>query len=288
MNFASNKLFRSEKEVARREARSEWERLDEGGDADYFVRTLSEITAWDFVREYKEKSFALLGLAPGRAVLDVGCGLGDDVIALRERVSPSGRAVGIDLSGELIERARQAAQEQGVAVELEQANAEDLPFEDGAFDSCRSDRVLQHLSDRERAIAEMSRVLVPGGHLVTIDPDWETLVFDLPDRALTRTICRAMCDRVHNGWAAHQTPGLLLAAGFEEIGVVPVTSVLTDLAAARAVLEMDAALEDMVGRGALDRETVSRWYEMVERAEAEGRFFNGMTGFITHARKPSR
>ncbi len=267
------------------EQRSGWERINESSRPDYYVHTLATITGWEFVQEYKQLSYALLQLGPGDWVLDMGCGMGDDVAQLAERVGYTGRAIGIDLSQEMIAQARQRHQHLPQS-EFQVADATALPFPDASFQACRADRVFQHLARREQALAELVRVLRPGGRLVCIDPDWETLVFDLPDRPLTRKVCAAISDRVKNGWAAHQTARMAADAGLTELAVRPITSILNDLALARAVLEMDVALQELGDRGVLSADELRRWWALLEEVNAAGRFFGAMTGFITFARKP--
>lgn len=269
------------------EQRSDWERINESSRPDYYLQTLATITGWEFVQEYKQLSYALLQLEPGGHVLDVGCGTGDDVAQLAERVGCTGSAVGVDLSQEMIAQARRRYQESLPQTEFQVADASSLPFDDGVFHGCRADRVFQHLAQRERALRELVRVLRPGGRLVCIDPDWETLVFDLPDRALTRKVCAAITDRVKNGWAAHQTARMAAEAGMIEVAVRPITSVLNDLNLARAVLEMDTALKDLEERGALTAEELRAWWAQLEAVNQTGYFFGAMTGFMTVAKKPT-
>lgn len=268
------------------EQRSGWERINESARPDYYVHTLATITGWEFVQEYKQLSYTLLQLEPGARVLDVGCGMGDDVAQLADRVGPAGRAIGVDLSQKMIAQAQQ--RHRGLPQsEFQVADASALPFADGSFHACRADRVFQHLARREQALAELIRVLQPGGRLVCIDPDWETLVFDLPDRQLTRKVCAAICDRVKNGWAAHQMARMAADAGLVELAVRPVTSILNDLVLARAVLEMDVALQELEERGVLSAEELRRWWALLEEVNGAGRFFGAMTGFITFAKKPA-
>jgi ubiquinone/menaquinone biosynthesis C-methylase UbiE len=95
--------------------------------------------------------------AQGREVLEVGCGTG----LLLERIdSFAGRAVGVDLSPGMLERARARG------LEVEEASATSLPFEDASFDVVCSFKVLAHVREIEHAVREMVRVARPGGTLV--------------------------------------------------------------------------------------------------------------------------
>jgi ubiquinone/menaquinone biosynthesis C-methylase UbiE len=93
----------------------------------------------------------------GRDVLEVGCGTG----LILERVAGfARRAVGIDLSPGMLARARDRG------LEVHEADCAALPFDDESFDVVYSFKVLSHVPDLDRALAEMTRVLRPGGHLV--------------------------------------------------------------------------------------------------------------------------
>jgi demethylmenaquinone methyltransferase/2-methoxy-6-polyprenyl-1,4-benzoquinol methylase len=108
-------------------------------------------------------------LTQGSAALDVCCGTGDLALALSERVGPSGRVVGCDFSEAMLERARHKAVERGVDVAFEWADALELPYADREFDAVTVGFGARNLADLERGVAEMVRVLRPGGRLVILE-----------------------------------------------------------------------------------------------------------------------
>lgn len=109
-------------------------------------------------------------LSAGDAALDVCCGTGDLAVELRRRVGPEGRVVGCDFSEPMLELARRKAERLGMAeVSFEWADALELPYEDGSFDAVTVGFGVRNLADLRRGLAEMARVLRPGGRLVILE-----------------------------------------------------------------------------------------------------------------------
>jgi len=110
-------------------------------------------------------------LQPGETVLDVGCGGGIDTILAARAVGPSGRAIGLDLLEEMCERARGHAQEAGVArwTEFVRGEMEAIPEPDSSIDVVISNGVINLSPRKSRVLAEIRRVLRPGGRLSIAD-----------------------------------------------------------------------------------------------------------------------
>jgi arsenite methyltransferase len=110
--------------------------------------------------------FSLGELSVGERVVDVGCGAGIDSLIAAKMVGPEGRVIGVDMTPSMLEKARQAAKETGLAnVEFREGYAETLPVEDSWADVVISNGVLNLMPDKVAALEEMSRVLKPGGRL---------------------------------------------------------------------------------------------------------------------------
>ncbi len=259
--------------------------VDRATDFALFSSCLDLIESIPFFAECKRESFDLLGASPGRRLLDVGCGLGDDAAALAGLVAPGGTAVGVDGSRAMVEAARRRHAGIG-GLSFEVADAAALPFEDASFDACRVDRVLQHIADPAPAIREMVRVLRPSGVLVAYDNDWETLAVDSADRALTRTVLNAWCDRFPSGWIGRQLVPLFLQAGLRDVVALPRTLVLRDLAVADRVYSFFATVERLAKDGIVGREDAARWSEGLRAADGNGRFFSSYTGFLVRGTRP--
>ncbi|HUO46183.1 MAG TPA: arsenite methyltransferase [Acidimicrobiia bacterium] len=121
---------------------------------------------------------AVAELNPGETVLDLGSGGGLDVIVSARRVSPGGRALGLDMTTEMLELARRNARQEGVDnAEFLLGHIEDIPLEADSVDVIISNCVINLSTDKPRVFAEMARVLRPGGRVGVADivaEDWLT------------------------------------------------------------------------------------------------------------------
>jgi arsenite methyltransferase len=114
--------------------------------------------------------WALGRLAPGERVLDLGCGAGTDSLIAAQMVSEQGHVTGIDMTQEMLAKARAAAEEMGATnVEFVEGEAERLPFPDASFDVVISNGVIDLIPDKDAVFSELSRVLAPGGRMQIAD-----------------------------------------------------------------------------------------------------------------------
>ena len=114
--------------------------------------------------------FSLGRLQPGERVLDLGSGAGTDSLVAAQMVGENGSVKGIDMTPEMLAKARSAAFELGVAnVEFVEGEAESLPFANDSFDIVISNGVIDLVPDKDAVFSELFRVLVPGGRIQLAD-----------------------------------------------------------------------------------------------------------------------
>lgn len=151
---------------------------------------------------------------PGEVVLDLGCGAGIDLLIAAEKVGPRGRVIGVDMTDEMLERARANVAAAGLAnVEPRKGLIENLPVESGSVDWVISNCVINLSPDKEKVFAEIARVLKPGGRMLISDIVVETL----PDRARANKALYTACVAGAISEAAYVAG--LRAAGLDDVEV---------------------------------------------------------------------
>lgn len=171
------------------------------------------------LQAFKQRTFDALNLEPGKRVLDVGCGPGGDLLDLARRVLPGGSVIGVDASATMVMEAQRriAAAGLGEAVQAMQVDAARLPFVDGSFAAARSERVLQHLEDPVAVLAEMVRVVAPGGEVLATDPDWPSAFFTAGDPAVGAVVARRLAATVQNPDVARRYGEIMSSLGLNDL-----------------------------------------------------------------------
>ncbi len=160
---------------------------------------------------------ALAELRPGEIVLDLGSGGGIDVLLSAKRVSPGGKAYGLDMTDEMLALARQNQRKAGVEnVEFLKGEIEHIPLPDNTVDVIISNCVINLSADKDRVLAEAFRVLKPGGRMAVSDV---VVRGEVP--ALIRKSVELWIGCVAGALTEGDYRGKLAKAGFEAIDVEP-------------------------------------------------------------------
>jgi ubiquinone/menaquinone biosynthesis C-methylase UbiE len=247
------------------------------------MNTLGGVAA---IQAYKQETFALLGAQPGSQLLDVGCGPGTDAQALAELVRLTGRVIGVDKSATMIAAAQERVQSIDLPLTYQVGDIYNLEFADNRFDGCRADRVFHHLTEPRAALAELVRVTRSGGRIVLAEPDFDAILIDSPDKAVTRQVIQQRSDLYPNGWCGRQLPGLFKEAGLTDLIVSPKTLIFEDFDFVNQhVLGLRDAAEILQAVGRLSSQQVEEWLAQLAQSSQSGLFFCMCTLMIVSGRK---
>jgi len=171
---------------------------------------------------------AVADLHPGEVVLDLGSGAGADVLISARRVAPGGRAIGLDMTVEMLELARRNATDAGVDnVEFVQGYLEEIPLPDDSVDVVISNCVLNLAADKNVVLAEAARVLRPGGRLAISD-----VIADEGMDETTKADMTEWTGCIAGALTQSEFAGALTDAGFTDIEIRPTHRVHTHAQAA--------------------------------------------------------
>jgi len=212
------------------------------------------------VAELRRYSYDLLCLEPADSVVDVGTGTGR---AVAELTAFGIHAIGIDLDERMLSIARSRHPD----ADLRIGTAERLPIRTSTMAGYRADKVLHQIAEPATAAREARRVLRPGGRAVLLGQDWDTIVIDSGDGALTRRIVQARADTIPQPQIARGYRNLLLDAGFQAVSLEIRTGVFTD----PLLLDMLAGFAGAALKtGAITDEQATAWLtEQRDRAMAD-------------------
>jgi SAM-dependent methyltransferase len=175
----------------------------------------------------------------------------------------------------MIAEAEKFAQEANVSgwVQHQFADATALPFAAGTFDSCRSERLFQHLLVAEAALAEMVRVTKRDGRVVVLDTDWGAGGVDSREVDIERQFRCFLADTRHNGYSGRKLYRMFKEHGLADVSFEICPVPLTSYALFRQVLSMDKYEPKAIAAKALTEDEVRRWRASLEEADANGLFF---------------
>lgn len=189
-------------------------------DADLSARIEATYLTPDIVAQ-RRTILDVLDPRPGEDALDIGSGPGLLAAQIAERVRPSGSVHGLDPSESMLALSAERAAAAGVT--LAAGAATELPYADSAFDIVTATQVYEYVPDMPAALAEARRVLRPGGRLLVLDTDWDSVVWHSSDPQRMRRVLAAWNEHLADPHLPRRLNKLLTEAGFtvDRCEVVP-------------------------------------------------------------------
>jgi ubiquinone/menaquinone biosynthesis C-methylase UbiE len=231
------------------------------------------------------RSLEVLSPQSGEHIIDVGCGPGLLVHDLAIEVGPGGHVVGVDTSKPMLELAKRRCD--GLAqVELVESDATNLLADAAAFDAAACVQTLLYIEDTDQVLAEIYRVLKPGGRVLLMETDWRGMVSSSEDHALTAKMVAAWDRKVPNPNLPVRLGPQLRRHGFKAIGVeaFPILSTVyrrDGYSAGMLAQFAKLARED----GTVSEADSRNWLDELKRQGSEGAYFFCVNRFLFAAVK---
>ena len=250
------------------------------------IQGLERLYSTRDVLRRRELVRAALGARSGVRILDVGCGPGFYITELLEAVGREGAVAGVDISADMLAVTAKRAAGHG-NVEFHEADATSLPVPDASFERAVCVQVLEYVRDVPAALAEMHRVLRPGGRMLVWDVDWSTVSWHAIDRQLMRQVLAA--------WDKHLTHPCLprtlaaqLRTGFQDVRMDAHAFATTELIPDAYGGSLVPLLEQYVAeQGGMSQQEAKAWADEQRELGDRGEFFFTVTQFCFTATKTS-
>jgi ubiquinone/menaquinone biosynthesis C-methylase UbiE len=255
-----------------------------------YLRQISEMGGAE-IQRYKRASYDLLQIEPDMEILDVGCGVGVDLLPLAERVGPDGLVIGLERDPDLLQVARETCAGQPNA-RLVLGEAEALPFPSRSFNGVRADRVLQYISQPARVLAEIWRVLRHEGVVTLIEPDWKAVaVFPASaaggndDHALNAVLTWNQRQIPHGLIGRQLYSFLSQEKRWENIQVQVINCIFTAWPVADSMLLLTQSARKLAVEEPTLAADLDAWLQTMEAASNRGEFLVSFPLFLVRASK---
>jgi ubiquinone/menaquinone biosynthesis C-methylase UbiE len=218
-------------------------------------------------------------LDAGQTVLDYGCGPGRLALELARRVGEGGRVHALDINAAFVERTRELAGAEGLAgvIDARQFDGRRIPLDDASVDRVVCKNVLEYVDDLSATLAEVRRVLRPGGLAHAIDSDWGMLVVEPLGPEAIAELFEAARSAYRTPLIGRELYGAFRAAGFGGVTVRVLTGADTTGYAAPVLRNMASYAREL---GRMAPERIDRLLADVERAIEEGSYLLLLPQFL--------
>jgi ubiquinone/menaquinone biosynthesis C-methylase UbiE len=226
-----------------------------------------------------------LELREGERVLDIGSGPGLLANEMAALVGPNGRACGIDISEDMLAMSRKRCADKPWT-EFKKSDATNLPYPDGSFDAAVSTQVYEYVADIPQALAELYRVIRPGGRVVVLDTDYDSLVIYTESQARMERVLSAWNEHFVHAGLPRTLSRQLRDAGFtvRQRDVIPMFNPeYRENTFGRGALGIMATF--VVGRKGVSQEEANAWLAEFAELDKEGKFFFSLNRYLFVADK---
>lgn len=238
----------------------------------------------------RHRSLTVLEPREGERIVDIGSGPGLLMADLAAVVGPSGHVTGLEISDSMLAVARRrfAGLPTADRITLVKGDAAALPFPDESFDAATSTQVYEYVPDVGQALAELYRVLRPGGRALILDTDWASIVWNATDQARMDRVVAAWIGRFADPHLPRSLSRRLRDAGFhirQRHTLVLLNPEYDPNTYSAANISIMA--DFVTSRHDLTPEEVQAWQQDLIQLAAEGRYFFSLNRYLFLADKPA-
>ena len=234
------------------------------------VYCLDFLNGLAFFREYKASTWEALEIKPHRQYLDVGCGVGFDIIEMAKRF-PDVEFVGVDKSEGLLDIAKSRSAGLFNARFL-MNEAEGLAFPDNYFDGGRIDRSLQHMQSPAAVVKEMVRVIRPRGRIVLSEPDWGTFVLFNGREEISATMIKLWLQSFAQPFIGRHLGQILHNCNVVNTRWRMHALMINRLSDADVVFDLTRLKKNCVESGVLTSQEAADWWNAAQTSSQNGTF----------------
>jgi arsenite methyltransferase len=238
----------------------------------------------------RHRTLTALEPREGEHILDIGAGPGLLIADMAAIVGPEGHVTGLEISDGMLAVARRRFASMPIAdrITLVKGDAVALPFPDASFDAATSTQVYEYVPDVDQALAELHRVLRPGGRALILDTDWASIVWNTTDQARMDRVLAAWVDRFADPHLPRSLSRRLRDAGFyiRRRYTMPLLNPEYD-PNTYSVTNASIMADFVTGRHSLTPDEVQAWHQDLVQLGGEGRYFFSLNRYLFLADKPA-
>ena len=248
------------------------------------AQQMNMIYQTDDIKEAQRQYRVWFDPRPEEVLLDVGCGTGVNAHALSKLVGPAGRIIGIDPSPAMLAIARQKASAPNV--EYQQIAVEDMKFAEDTFDGIVCTQVLNYLDDPVGVLKSLLRIVKPTGRVFLSETDWDTLSYNIPDKALQRRVTADFSDHAGDGWMGRHLYTFCRQAEARDIQLHPYVINNAEYSIRKYGGPMSYVIRDYLLRNkGWNAADVARWTSQLSEAYDNKTYFFALTRMVCIMKK---
>lgn len=248
------------------------------------AQQMSMIYQTDDIKEAQRQYRQWFDPRAEEVLLDVGCGTGVNAYALSKLVGPAGKIIGIDPSPAMLKIAREKAA--AANIEYQQTTVEDFKAAENSFDGIVCTQVFNYVADPAAVLKTLLRMVKPTGRIFLSETDWDTLAYNIPDKALQRRVVADFSDHHGDGWMGRRLASICREANARDVVLHPYVINNSEYSVRKYGGPMSYVIRDYLLRAkGWSEADVAKWTKQLSDAYDNKTYFFSVTRMIAIVRK---